>query len=283
LAFPAGGGDSSRHERAGRFVNADRVLLGIVLASAVGLVTWRGRMLSVVGAAVATLLGAVAVSAGDRWGLILLAFFVPAAALSTWRRQAKARLAGSVIDSAPTRTAAQVIANGGIFGLATVLALLAPDARWDLVALGALSAAAADTWATEVGIGSGATPWSVRTLGPVAHGTSGAVSLPGTLAMIAGGAWMGTAAWGAGFDPTVAIAGSLGGVAGAIGDTLLGAAIQHDRWCATCDRPTERNVHDCGNPTVGHGGWRFMTNDMVNFVSTVTGAATAILIHRGVS
>jgi uncharacterized membrane protein len=145
--------------------------------------------------------------------------------------------------------------------------------------MGALTAAASDTWATEVGIASGAIPWSWRSRGPVPPGTSGAVTLPGSLAMLAGALWMGTVAALAGFDLSAAVAGALGGVGGALCDTLLGATVQHRRWCPRCAALTERDTHSCGTRTVAHSGWRAMNNDLVNFLSTVAGAAIAVAVH----
>ncbi|MBK8248331.1 MAG: DUF92 domain-containing protein [Gemmatimonadetes bacterium] len=256
-----------------------RLLASLALASLAGVATWRLRLLSIVGSTVAALLGAAAVLAGNRWAVLLLAFFVPAIALSRWRRQAKVRLAGGVLSPDAVRTAVQVVANGGVFA-AAALATLAVTSGWpEIIGIAALTAAAADTWATEIGIGSGATPWSWRSRGPVPPGTSGAVTLPGTLAMCAGAAWMGTVAACAGFDPAAAFSGAMGGVGGALCDTLLGATVQHRRWCPRCARLTERVMHDCHTPTVGHSGWRVMDNDMVNLLSTVVGAAIAVPLH----
>lgn len=256
-----------------------RLLAIVALAGLAGVATWRFRMLSIVGSALAALLGVAALRAGDRWALLLLAFFLPATALSRWRRSAKARLTGGVLSPNATRTAIQVAANGGVFGLAALAAAAGVSSWPEIVGVAALSSAAADTWATEVGIGSGATPWSWRTRGPVPPGTSGAVTLPGTIAMCLGAAWMGTAAARAGFEPEAALLGALGGVGGALCDTLLGATVQHRRWCPRCEKLTERDVHDCHTPTVGRSGWRLMDNDAVNLLSTVAGAAIALALQ----
>jgi len=69
-----------------------------------------------------------------------------------------------------------------------------------------------------------------------------------------------------------------GGVAGAAADTLIGAVAQERRWCALCERATERRVHDCGTPTVRRGGVGWLDNDVVNLACTVVGAATGALL-----
>lgn len=255
-------------------------LVGVALGAAAGLATWRLRLLSIVGSCIAAALGAVAMMAGIPWAMLLLAFFIPATALSRWRRRIKVQRTAGVLAEEPMRRASQVVANGGLFGAAAIAAL-GGAAEWPVVvAIGALAAAAADTWATEIGMGMGGAPWSLRSRTRVAPGTSGAVTLPGTVAMCLGAAWMGTSAALAGFDPAAAMAGAVGGVGGALGDTLLGATVQYRRWCPACERGTEREVHDCGTPTRGDGGWRFMSNDVVNVLSTLIGAAVAVGWHR---
>ncbi len=228
----------------------------------------------------ASALGAASLYAGWRWGAVLLAFFIPAALLSRWRAAVKARVAGAVVAPGATRGARQVIANGAVFGVAALTWRLTGDVWWTGVALGALATASADTWATEIGTAAGGRPWSVRTFRPVEPGLSGAVSLAGTLALIAGGVWLGTFAWLAGFDPFWARAGAIAGVTGALADTVLGAVIQERRWCPECQAFTERTTHPCGTPTVHRGGWRAMSNDAVNLAGTLIGGVAGAVLGR---
>ena len=76
--------------------------------------------------------------------------------------------------------------------------------------LGTLAAATADTWATEVGTLAGGTPRSIRTLRPVPAGTSGGVSVVGTLASVLGALLLPALAlamhW-----PTAVVAGAVAG------------------------------------------------------------------------
>ena len=79
-------------------------------------------------------------------------------------------------------------------GLAAVLLGVTGDERYALAMLGALVAANADTWATELGVLSRSPPRLVTTLRQVAPGTSGAVSGVGMLAATAGAAFVGLVA-----------------------------------------------------------------------------------------
>ncbi|PYO26718.1 MAG: DUF92 domain-containing protein, partial [Gemmatimonadetes bacterium] len=121
------------------------------------------------------LIAACAVGAGTTWGLgwaglaLLAAFFLSGSLLS----QVAERGEG------PRRTARQVLANGGV---ATLAALLG---AWTAAA-GAIAAAAADTWATEIGAFSPFPPRLLTSGRRVARGTSGGITALGTLGGVAG-------------------------------------------------------------------------------------------------
>lgn len=191
-----------------------------------------------------------------------------------------------------------------------------PSPRSDLAdslsfgAVAALIAAGADTWATEVGTLIGGIPRSIRSWRAVAPGTSGAVTASGTAAMAVSAAAHACAAvalglvdwWGpvlaessldvaSGGAPTldlvlgtahrsITMAGigalTLAGCAGALADTLAGAYAQERRWCPSCSQWTEQPVHTCGARTRVAGGVRGASNDVVNFLCTLVGAASAI-------
>lgn len=221
------------------------------------------------GGALAALAVGAAVTAGEGWrGLVLLAAFF---------------ITGSVLTRAasgapPLRTARQVAANGAVAAAACLA-----GAWW--VAAGAIAAATADTWATEVGTWSPAPPRLLTTLQRVPRGTSGGVTLLGTAGGLAGGAAIAAlAAWLAPAAPrSAAAAGTIvaaGGLAGMMGDSLLGAVCQGRFECPACAARFERGDAQCHEPLRLVRGWAWLDNDWVNFAGTVLGAAVASFCSR---
>lgn len=258
----------------------DRAMAGAFIGGGIALLAWRLGSLSTSGALAATLVGAAAVTAGWSWAALLILYFVSSTALSRFRAAEKEARTRSVIAKGGARDATQVAANGGIFAASALLSIagsheLAP--MMTFAGLGALAAAAADTWATEIGTLSGGTPRSLLTWRAVCPGTSGAVSLVGSMAMVAGAAFVAGAGILLRLDGSFAIV-AVAGVAGALADSLLGATLQERRWCSTCERATERGVHACGAHTVLCGGFAWLDNDLVNLLATIVGAAVASLL-----
>jgi uncharacterized protein (TIGR00297 family) len=256
-----------------------RVAVGGILSAFIAVVARRKLTLSTSGAIAATAVGTISIAAGASWGMLLLLFFVPATALSVLGEAEKAARVGAVVEKGTERDAAQVLANAGVFTAAALGSLLWPSPTWQAIGAGAVAASAADTWATEVGTRSGGDPISIVSGQTVPPGTSGGVTLVGTVAGFAGALFIAAAATLANWQvPFAAVA--LGGLAGAWADSLLGATLQARRWCDVCAVSTERLVHNCGNPARHARGLRGFDNDLVNFVCCGVGALVALLLSR---
>ena len=244
---------------------------GLVTALAIALAARRARSLSADGAVGAIIVGTLSVAAGWDWGALLIAFFVSSTFLS--------RLGGDVSGIAAKggeRDAMQVLANGGVFALAAGAFVLRPAAIWQALGAGALAASTSDKWATEIGTRAKARPRSIVTWRPVTAGMSGGVTVPGTLAAVAGTVFVGGVAALLGWPERVATAAIVGGIVGSTADSVLGATLQARRRCPDCNLVTERMVHSCGAQTAHAGGLRWLTNDGVNAVSSAIGAAASI-------
>ena len=166
---------------------------------------------------------------GWRGLVLLLAFFVSSSLLTK--------------GAGKRRTAQQVLANGGVAALAALAG------NWGWFA-GALAAANADTWATEIGSHSSTPPRLITNGKPVPAGTDGGMTVLGTSGGVAGAAFVGALSWLMGQRHTLTVA--VAGVVGMLVDSLLGATVQ--------------------------GKTRWMDNDAVNLAATLTGAICAGLL-----
>jgi uncharacterized protein (TIGR00297 family) len=277
------------------------LLIGAVFAGAIAVLARRARALTRGGAVAAFVVGALTYASGTvGFTIVLLAFFVPSVALS---RLGRARKRGLVdVGKHGARDAMQVLANGGVATVCAVAWAFTRDPHWAAAFAGAYAAATADTWGTEIGTLARRQPRSILTLRPVPTGMSGGITLPGTLAEIAGALWAGLAglvgiavayvlspadfgfSWSRG-TPAVFLVPAFvllpipaGGIAGAVIDSVLGATLQELRRCDACERTCETDPHACGNPTRLVRGVRGFSNDVVNLLATTTGAAVAFAL-----
>jgi uncharacterized protein (TIGR00297 family) len=255
-----------------------RVGVGLAISIVISLIARRLRALTRSGAIASTVVGTAAISAGWSWAVLLLSMFISVALLSEFRAAEKTKRLGGLLEKGAHRDAAQVVANGAVFTIAAIGNLISPGDGWHAIAVGALSFSAADTWATEIGTLARHDPVSIVTGRRVPAGTSGGVSLPGTLAALAGALFIGTeavfAAW-----PVPLAAVALGGVLAALADSLIGATLQAKRFCPRCDKQTERAVHDCGTTTTFAGGIPWLDNDGVNALCSAIGALVVLLLQ----
>ena len=260
-----------------------RTLIGGALVGLAAAAAYRQRQLTLGGAYSAFAVGTAAVMGGVGWACALGVFFYSAMQFSRWRADDKRQRSYDVLPDSRSRDAWQVLANGGFFATAAVI--WGVDGSWEagLFGFGALATATADTWATEIGMALDGTPRSIITWTPVAPGTSGGVSAFGTGAAVAGSfliALLAVASFTTPFDIPRLEAVFVGGLAGAIADSLLGATVQSRRWCEPCNAWTERRVHTCGFRSRHAAGFRWMTNDVVNFLATAVGGLAAVSAWR---
>lgn len=250
--------------------------IGAIVAATIALIAYRTRSLDAGGAFAAFLVGTATFgSLGPAGAAVLLTFFVSSLALSRLGRTRKRAILRDVAKG-DTRDVAQVLANGAVAALCALgAAWVAP--RYRFAFAGALAAATADTWGTEIGTLIARTPRSLITFRRVASGLSGGVTWPGTAAEIAGAVTLALVAAlvleQRAFAPV-----ALAGLAGAFVDSLLGASVQSLRWCPYCKRATEREPHLCGANTRPLRGLAWFGNDTVNFTATLTGAIVAYLL-----
>lgn len=245
--------------------------MAALLGGGVSLAAYRRGALTRGGALGAAVVGGIVFARGGAPAAgALLAFFGSSTALS---RLGKTRKEGAPLAQAKgaRRDVWQVLANGGV----ATLCIGVVGRRWGSGGLvGALAAAAADTWATELGLLSTRQPRLITTLRPVAAGTSGGITPEGLAASVGGALAVGlTWAILCGGRRGVSVA-LVSGLGGSLMDSLLGATLQAIYRCPGCDALTESAIHQpCARRADLVHGQRWMTNDAVNALSTLTGAA----------
>lgn len=267
-----------------------RLLLGALGAGLISVAAWRLRSLSTSGAASAMIMGAGFVTLGKPvWFGLLIVFFVSSSFWSKWKRRSRAKAAAEAgYAKTGRRDAGQVWANGGVGLLLCAANAIWPHDGWLFAYVGVMAAVTSDTWATEIGALSRSAPRSIVSGKRVAAGTSGGVSLLGTIAALCGAACIGIAAallldplpaafgfaaagaGGAAVPPAamvIAVA-SAAGLAGAFADSLLGATGQAMYRCRVCGSETERAEH-CGAAAQHTRGFAALTNDRVNLLSSL--------------
>ena len=260
-----------------------QLLLGTILALIVAISAYKARSLDKSGAIAATLEGILIFGLGGlEWAILLLAFFISSSALSKMFKTRKKDLTEK-FEKGSRRDALQVLGNGGLAAIFAALHFFFPDALWTWLGFAAaLAAVNADTWATELGVLNPSQPRMITNPKQrVEKGTSGGISLVGTLASFAGAAFIGILA--GIFAPSgdalpIAASVTLAGLLGALFDSLLGATVQAIYYCPVCEKETERHPeHLCGAETHYFRGWQWLTNDLVNFACSGFGVLIVLL------
>lgn len=250
-----------------------KFFLCIAGAGIFGFASYRVQWLSMSGSITASLFGfSLLYWGGWPWIVPVLVFFGTSSLLSKLRRPGQEGQG----KSEDVRNGLQVLANGGVAWFFLSLYVVGSNPLWIAGFGGALAAATADTWGTEIGRLARGRTVSVLTGRPVVQGTSGGISWQGTLAGACGAALLaGTCLIGFPEHISFVEAGMLtfAGVLASLVDSLLGATVQarylNPETCEISERKTSDGMQL-------HTGWRWMTNDTVNLCCTTAGALVAM-------
>ncbi|RLC99433.1 MAG: DUF92 domain-containing protein [Chloroflexi bacterium] len=264
-------------------LNLFELLGGFVISLIIGALGYKRSALSGSGVVGAIITGTLIFGLGGwEWGALLIVFFVSSSALSFYRARDKEGLAEKFAKG-HRRDLGQALANGGLAALLAVISQIRPHPFWFAACAGAMAAVNADTWATELGVLNARLPRLITTGQRVEVGTSGGItwlgigaSLAGALLIgLTGGLWLLALRQGWVAAGALLLAATVGGLAGSLLDSLLGATVQAIYWCDTCHKETERVVHRCGTKTRQLRGYRWLGNDLVNLFASVAGALVA--------
>ncbi len=230
----------------------DLIVLLILLAGIIFSIS--RKKLTIPAALTGAILGWLVYKGGGYTGLAMLtSFFILGTTATSWKKKEKALIKGHAAHQ-PTRTAGQVIANGGVAAIAGLMALLFPrdSLLFQLMMAASLSAAAADTLSSELGMVYGRRYYHILTWRPDEKGLDGVVSREGWLIGIAASAIIAAVyALGHGWKTRIFLVLVLSGTLGNLVDSVLGAV-----W--------ERKGQ--------------LSNNTVNFLNTLAAALTCALL-----
>ena len=227
------------------------LLYALPANAAVAFAGYRARTVSVSGAVVGAAIGTIIFAcAGWQGWVLLLACFLCAAVTSRMGLRRK-MLLGIAEERGGRRGAGNAIANTGVAMMASMLAVLTYGRDAGLIGMtAALVAGASDTIASEIGKAWGRRTWALLPPRPVRAGTSGAMSLEGTVAGLLGAAALTGLAIALGLVSRAELLPIVvGATAGALAESLLAASLEA--------------------PGV-------LNNDVLNFINTALAAYVAI-------
>ena len=245
-------------------------LLGLIIAVA----SYAARFLTLSGSLATFFLAVIIYGIGGwQWTVPIVIFFALSSVLSKYGRSRKV-LFEQVFEKSSIRDWGQVLANGGVAASVTIVSALFPLFDFYPLYLGALAAVTADTWGPEIGVLTKGKTISVLTLKSVEPGTGGGISEYGTVAGTIGAAVVALSGypWYTELRTTLIVV--VGGVAGSLIDSLLGATAQAQYTCEVCGKITERKTH-CEHATALHRGVGWIGNDVVNGICALVGALVA--------
>lgn len=252
---------------------------------------WKRSYLSDSGAIAAFSVGMVLFLLTPVAWIILLVFFTSSSILSkvkgeTSPTKAKAQ---EMFEKGGKRDVGQVLANS-LAGVLFLLAFIPDGGNPDLVTapmiayVGAIAAVTADTWGTEIGTLAPSASWVLNPRRKVPVGTSGGISLLGTLAAFFGALILafsflvcltiqielaGNSLPSAEKILIILGVATMAGLVGSFVDSLLGATVQAFYFCPSCRIGTEKQVHTkCGGAkTTLTRGYPVVNNDLVNLLA----------------
>ncbi|XP_023515441.1 protein PGR [Cucurbita pepo subsp. pepo] len=270
--------------------NLIQLSVAVIISSIISIGAYRRKSLNLSGALAGFIVMSTHFAISYRYGAVLLVFFSTSSKLTKVGAEKK-RVLEADFKEGGQRNWIQVLFNSGI---ATVLAVLiwkitgwqdkCLDSKDSAIVtaliggiLGHYSCCNGDTWSSELGILSDATPRLITTFKPVRKGTNGAVTKAGLLAATAAGAVIGLTfvllgfftakcAYGTALKQLLVIPlAAVAGLCGSVIDSLLGATLQFSGFC------TVRNkVVGKPGPTVKKiSGLNILDNNAVNLVSVL--------------
>jgi len=244
-----------------------QLLVWITISIAIFALAWNRKFVSASGAISGYLIGIIVFGSGGwPWITPLVFFFISSSILSHLHHKAYSN-----------RNILQILANGGAGAIFAVVYFFWNFPPAIVLYLGAIGAATADTWATEIGFYSKSKPRLVLSKQIVERGVSGGITFLGIVGSAVGALMIGLLGETILNLNDLLLPLTIAGLAGSLTDSVLGRFVQAQFKCHQCGEQTEDRYH-CDHKTSLIFGSRWIGNDMVNFINTIVGAGVAYFI-----
>ncbi|MHA1911043.1 MAG: DUF92 domain-containing protein [Candidatus Kariarchaeaceae archaeon] len=263
--------------------------MGLILALIIGLLGLKKKALTLDGMLSGAFLGALVFGFGGwSWGLMFALFFIIGSGATFIGKEKKQEQEAGWEKGETARDSLQVLSKGFWGMICALIYVVWPNYGLMVAYMASMATSLADTLGSEIGVLSPWKPRKITRLWEVSPpGTSGAVSLVGELATLAGGLIIGGLAffvvplekeysneqmyW-------MIIIVILASFIAANLDSLMSATIQKMYSCKVCGKEVEGEEH-CEQKAIRLRGIGWINNDRVNMLAVLS----AVIIGLGLS
>ena len=257
------------------------ILLAVITVLLLGLLSILLKLVNIFGLIAGLIVG---LSAALSTGWLVLApmiLFHLVAGFATKIGYSKKSLIGEAQPSKGARGGTQVLANGAIPAIFSVLFSVSGNFIYLIVAWGALSMKTADTMGSEIGMLSNNTRLIIKPWKKIKPGTPGGITPLGTVASL-GGAFISSIIlpflYPVKSPFLLVISIFLSGFIGTFVDSLLGYFAEEKYRCPVCGVISHHKIH-CDTPGIHVGGIKWFSNNIVNLVSSFIAGILAVFVY----
>ncbi len=253
------------------------ILLSVLLTPWIIVLADRNKALTKSGILAALLLdGVMTFTLGNAGFFLLLCFLGFGALCDAVKKKGKHTVAVEE-EKSGARDAWQVLANGGVLSLFSLLYACTFEPVFLCAALASIAEALGDTAASGFGALSKKT-LDLFHLKPCSCGLSGGMSLVGTLAALGfSGLSLGISRLLFEFSLLPFAVMLTAAFLGTVFDSFLGSVCQRKYRCTVCGCQTEGKTH-CGTKADFAGGFPYVNNDVVNVLSSLFSALSVLFL-----
>ena len=256
------------------------IALTIGLSLIIAILSFKLRFLTKSGSIAVFLLAFIVFGIGGwQWTIPILTFFVFSSVLSKIRKN-KNKNVETFFEKSGQRDYTQVFANGGTAAILIIDYFFTGNNLIFILYVASIASVCADTWATEIGTMKKNKTYNILNFKKIEQGISGGISLVGILGAASGALLISLSSiyWTNINHVFFIFVIIISGILASLVDSVLGASLQVQYKCISCNSITERQIH-CNEPAVKSSGIKWINNDVVNLLSSIAGVIFCFLFQ----